>query len=185
MDWAALGKKVLGCGRPVLGTALAGPAGGTVGAMIASAFGLSSDASPADVSAALDKDVALAKLQLQTVQENHRAELERLALTSETARVVAVNKTMQAEAAANDAWTRRWRPFWGYLSAVCFFIVVAPLSAALARVVWTLGTDAVAQLPAIISSLAALFAIPGAICGVTAWTRGKMQIEHVKAGGGQ
>ena len=39
MDWKELGKKVIGLGAPLLGTALGGPAGGAVGSILASAFG--------------------------------------------------------------------------------------------------------------------------------------------------
>ncbi len=55
--------------------------------------------------------------QLARVREallSYRAE----ALAQETERLKAVNRTIRTEATADDAYVRRWRPTWGYVSAL-------------------------------------------------------------------
>lgn len=75
MNWAKVGN-LAGKALPVLGTLLAGPAGGTVGSMIAGAIGVDSD--PAAVVKALGDPDTAAKLQQWAYQ--HQEALERLAL---------------------------------------------------------------------------------------------------------
>lgn len=107
-------------------------------------------------------------------------EIELEFFREETERIKSVNRTMRVESKSEDKWTRRWRPFWGFTSAVAFIFVCGLCC-------W-LGFDAVRgkdasalkMIPDLVSAFAALFAIPGAILGVASWHRGKKQ--RIEAG---
>jgi len=99
----------------------------------------------------------------------------------DTARIGSVNKTMQTEAQAPpDSWAARWRPFWGFVSGGAFGLAVIGLLIIIGRAVWRGQLDIIEAVPGIISALAMLFSIPGAILGVASWHRGQMQ--RVQAG---
>ncbi len=75
MNWKSIAKSV-GQAAPLLGTVLAGPAGGAVGSLIASGLGV--DGNPESVAAALsDPD---ASVRLKQIEADHRAELESMAV---------------------------------------------------------------------------------------------------------
>lgn len=121
------------------------------------------------------KDPALLK---QIEVQAHEYRLEQL--KAETLVVKEVNATMRAETQSEDPWSRRWRPFWGFVSAVAFGLVALAISGVLVMMAWQDTASFIAQLPAVVSSMAALFGIPAAILGVASWHRGKMQ--RIKAG---
>jgi len=75
MNWKSIAKSV-GQAAPLLGTVLAGPAGGAVGSLIASGLGV--DGNPESVAAALsDPDTSV---RLKQIEADHRAELESMAV---------------------------------------------------------------------------------------------------------
>lgn len=173
MDWSQVGKKVLGMGLPLLGTAIGGPGGGALGGMVASALGLS-DATPEAVAGALDKDAQSALIALRRVQEDHRFELEKLAMTSATEELKAVNATMRTEAKSEDTWTKRWRPFWGFSSAVAWSAMACAIAYGIAN-----GTSA--NVIRELSNIPETFwLIPLAVLGVASYHRGKKQ--RIEAG---
>ena len=180
MDWTDVGKKALGFGLPLLGTALGGPGGGAVGTLVASALGC--DAEPQAVATAIDADTAQALVALRTVQENNRSELERLVITSETQIVLAVNQTMQVEAKSGGL-SSIWRPVWGIISAAAFLLLVIGIIALGWKAIHSGNVTALNMIPLLVTACMGLFSIPGAILGVTAWHRGKMQ--RVQAGEGK
>lgn len=71
MNWKDIAKTIA-TGAPLLGTALGGPAGGAIGAMVASALGV--DPKPDAVADALKNDPG-AMLKLQELQFNNEADL--------------------------------------------------------------------------------------------------------------
>jgi hypothetical protein len=75
MSWATVGE-IAGKALPVLGTVLGGPAGGTVGAMIAGALGVEED--PQAVTKALQSPESYAQLKKWAYE--HRERLEQIAL---------------------------------------------------------------------------------------------------------
>lgn len=87
--------------------------------------------------------------------------------------VHAVNATMQTEA-KSEHWPQwSWRPFWGFTSALAF-VAVAALCCLLAYKAVVGGVpEAMNMIPQLVASFTGLFAIPGAILGVTAWHRGQ------------
>jgi len=99
MNWSDVGR-VVGNAAPTLGALLGGPAGGAVGALIASALGTSSD--PDAVNAALAADPsALAKV--QELQINAKVQLQQLAVTAEMNRLQAEGAQYAAEVADRDS----------------------------------------------------------------------------------
>jgi len=116
MDWSDISGMVADA-APVVGSLLGGPAGGAVGGMVSKALG--SGNNPDEVSEALKADPEALE-RIKTLELENEQELKRMAIESETARLSQVNKTMRAEAAANDAYVRRWRPTFGYLAALAW-----------------------------------------------------------------
>ena len=94
---------------------------------------------------------------------------------AERATIESVNETMQAEAKSTNWWTSGWRPYWGFISGTAFLVVCVFICVLAYKAVFGGKPEAMAMIPQIIGAFAALFAIPGAILGVTAWHRGKMQ----------
>lgn len=114
MDWSDVGD-IVAEAAPLIGGILGGPAGAAVGSMVASAFG--AEPNPDAVAAAVQGDPEAA-LKLRRLEQEHIRELERMHLEAETSRLAQINKTMRAEAAANDPYVRRWRPTFGYVAAL-------------------------------------------------------------------
>lgn len=115
MDWQALVKSA----APLVGSLLGTPAMGAAIGMIANALG--SDADPEAIAKAMASDPE-AMHKLRKLELEHEASLKRMVLEAETARLGEVNRTMRAEAASNDAYVRRWRPTFGYLTAIAWAI---------------------------------------------------------------
>ena len=126
------------------------------------------DALNADPALALEFQKALIGLELALAQEDNKA-------------IAEVNATMRAEA-ASEHWPQwSWRPFWGFSSGLAF-LAVAILCCWLGYLsVSAHDTTALTMIPQLVSAFATLFAIPGAILGVTAWKRGQEKIEKIKA----
>ncbi len=110
---------------PLLGTALGGPAGGLVASMIANKLGVVEDENNL-VRVISDKHDTLRDLE----DENRRA------LTDMVGLAIEVNKTMQVEAKAEDAFVRRWRPFFGYTVAGTWALQFLTLLACFAWATW-------------------------------------------------
>lgn len=94
---------------------------------------------------------------------------------AERATIASVNETIQAEAKSSNWWTSGWRPYWGFISGTAFLFVCILVCILAYKAVLGGVPEAMAMIPQVIGAFAALFAIPGAILGVTAWHRGKMQ----------
>lgn len=114
---------------PWIGTALGGPLGGIAATAVGKVLGLE-DATVASVKAVLGgmPPEELVKLKLAELQVS--LEMKRIGVDSvyrlselETRNIEAVNKTMQAEAAAEHWPTYSWRPFNGFLFGTTIFMV--------------------------------------------------------------
>jgi hypothetical protein len=80
---------------------------------------------------------------------------------------------MQAEA-SSERWPQySWRPYWGFISGTAFGFVVVLCCILGYNAVIDKNTEALRMIPELVTAFATLFAIPGAILGVTAWHRGK------------
>jgi len=102
-----------------------------------------------------------------------------------TQQMTIINQTMQAEA-KSEHWAQwGWRPYWGFISgtaflAVCIFVCYLGKAAILTK-----DPNAIAMIPMAVGSFTTLFAVPGAILGITAWGRNKLKSEQVSQCAGQ
>jgi hypothetical protein len=163
---------------------LFGPAGGVAGKLISSVLGVKNE--PDAVMEAIKNDPN-AVLKLRQFEIESKVELRRMTLAAETRRIEeetkqkqTVNETMIAEAKSDHWWTSGWRPYWGYTSATAFFVIVCAICYFVGLAIKTKDLNLLMVLPQIVMAIVALFSIPGAILGVSAWHRGKMQ--RIKAG---
>lgn len=167
---------------PLLGGLIGGPVGsaaGTAVKMVAGALGVEGEPTPDVIEMALQSDpAALAKI--RELEITHKTELTRLMLTAETAQIEAVNATMRAESQSEHWPQYTWRPFWGFISGAAFFVVCVFVCVLAYRAIIEQDAMAVGQIPVIIGAFTTLFAIPGAILGVSAWGRNKLKELEVQ-----
>jgi hypothetical protein len=177
---------------PLIGTILAGPGGAAVGTavkLIASVLGV--EPTPESIESALANDPeALAKI--KTIELNNQLELQKLVINLEivkiqeetklaqedTKRIEGVNLTMRTEA-VSGGWPAFWRPYWGVVSGTAFGVVSVFVCYLAYEAIIAKDMSAMTMIPQIISSFTMLFGVPGAILGIAAWHRGKMQRESV------
>lgn len=118
MNWKDLASDVAKF-APAIGGVLAGPAGGAAGTVLASVFGAENDAQA--VSEAIQADPKAAA-KLKAAEMGHAAEMRRMVLEAETTRLAEINKTMRAELATDDKYKTWWRPTFGYMAAITWFV---------------------------------------------------------------
>jgi len=177
MNWKELGRTVASF-APLLGKLLPIPGAGIVGDLIASAFGTSN--TPDAIHAAIKADPEAAT-KLAKIEADNRALLQQQLLTAENNRIMAINQTMQAES-KSEHWAQwGWRPYWGFASGTAFVFVAFLICLLAYKAVIGGRPEAMAMIPQLIGSFAALFAIPGGILGVSAWHRGKAKIIAASA----
>ena len=172
IDWSSIKDDVAKV-APLLGTLVGGPAGGTVGAMISSALGC--DPHPDAVAQALKTDPQAA-VKLRQMELDNKVELQKLLVQSESNRLAAetnqlteINKTMRAEAAANDAYVRRWRPTYGYVTAATWFLQACAITAAIvaASFVHPEDADKIMQgVAALMGALGLMWSIALSVLGI-------------------
>ncbi len=178
MTWQDVGK-IASKFAPLVGTALAGPLGTGIGTIIAAEFGV--DPVPDKVAQAIQADPQAA-LKLGEIESNNKLELQKALIAAQVAQMQeetkqqqAVNQTMQVEAQSQKWYVAGWRPYWGFVSGTAFLVVCTFVCYLGYRAVIVKDFSCLSVLPTLIGAFSALFAIPGAILGVTAWHRGKMQ----------
>lgn len=172
MEWSDLGRSIASM-APLLGGALGGPGGAALGSLISNAFGGSAD-DPDGLVKLIQADPNAA-IKLKELEFNNKVQLEKLVIESEsnrlaheTSSIQAVNATMQQEAVSGDAWQRRWRPFWGYISGTAFFMQIS----AIIYVMIVMPAYAAALITAL-ASLQVFWSVPLAVLGISAYQRGK------------
>lgn len=186
-DWTGVAKSVGAMGLEFIGNTLLGPTGGQLGGKLAKSLGLKEDASPAEVeqaiqSASPEQLVELKKIEASMAEAKlkHEQEMSRIVSGETTETIGAVNTTMQAEAAQGHPWSGAWRPFWGFVSAIAFFVAVAGIFILTWKAIKESDATILKMIPDLVAQLAMLFAIPGAILGVASWHRGQKQ--RIEAG---
>jgi hypothetical protein len=167
--WERVGKLV-GKAAPALGMAIAGPGGAAIGGIVAAALGTANDAE--EVAAALETNPD-AYIKLKEIELANIERLEQMAFDAASAAIGQVNETMRAETKSDKWWVSGWRPFWGYVSAVGFFIQVG----AVAYLIVTGGDH---NLISELGSLSVFWSVPLAVLGIASWHRG--QEKRVAAG---
>jgi hypothetical protein len=180
MDWKDIASTV-GKAAPLLGTLLGGRAGAAVGALIASSLGTGSD--PADVAQVLATNPE-ALLKLKQIEADRQVKLQELLIDQSKADIAGqvqasadVNKTMQAEAAAEHWPTYGWRPAIGFAVALAVVLAVLTVFAAYAAAIIYNRPEGLAQLPGILAAIAGIIAVVSPILGIASWYRGKMQAD--------
>lgn len=182
LEWKDIAGKV-GKVAPLLGSLLGGPAGATVGAIIAAGIGTEADPTAIDKALTLDPNAAV---KLAEIESTERVRLQELATQQAVAEIEAakqattdVNATMRAEAAAEHWPTWSWRPAIGF--AVAFNIIVSSLLCVAIFIGVVIGSPvaatALGQLPTILGALAGINATALPILGVASWFRGKMHAD--------
>ncbi len=150
------------------------PGSGIVIDILKEATGAGDDQSPLEMASAIEQCPELLEKIKQIAAEKE------IALAQEVSKQIeSVNQTMRVEASGH-AWASMWRPFWGFASAVAFFLCVLGIIGLLGYAIYKNNIDFINAIPALVMAVTALFSIPGAILGVSAWHRGKMQ--RVEAG---
>lgn len=179
MSWKSIANTV-GKIAPTLGSLLGGPAGASIGTLIATTLGVEN--SPESVSEALRINPEAA-VKLAEIESNQKIKLQELQidlakaqLQAETVSVSDVNKTMQAEATSEHWPTYSWRPFIGFSvgfnTFMSSFIVVGAWVASLYG-----HGELLPLLPSVIGALMGINATNMAVLGVASWFRGKAQAD--------
>lgn len=122
-------------------------------------------------------ETIMANPQLMVEMEKLAMEREKMVLDNDTARIQSVNATMQVEAKSEDSWTRRWRPYWGFISGTCWGILA--LTACVVILLVAFGVAEASVLAAIASMFDSMWMFWGValtVLGVAAYTRGKEKI---------
>lgn len=89
-----------------------------------------------------------------------------------------INKTMQAEAAAEHWPTYSWRPFIGFCFGLLAMVGGITAGAAYVGVMFVgVKPEVLSYLPAMLGAEAAVMATMAPILGVASWFRGKMQAD--------
>lgn len=185
MDWKDVATTIAKS-APILGTILGGPAGAAIGAassIIASALGVEN--TPDAVSQALQVNPDAA-VKLAQIEKDRQVELQSLAmqqanaqLNAETAAIQAVNQTMQAESTSEHWPSYSWRPAIGF--ALAFTVFASALLVLAVFVPVMFGSQnmdkAIAALPQVLGSLAAVGGTTLPVIGVASWFRGKAQAD--------
>ena len=193
MDWKDVAKAA-GKIVPVLGTVLApvtgGVSAGAAGVLSAvmTACGVSGDATPDEVVAAMERDPEVALKLKKIVLDHEKAihelafkhdqldvERERLTIEQDMAALAEVNKTMRAEAKSEHWIQYSWRPLWGIISAGAFAVVCLGVCVLAWRAIKTGDAQFIGTIPMLVGAFTTLFSIPGAILGISAWGRNKLK----------
>lgn len=128
-------------------------------------------------------DVIMANPQLMVQMEELALQREKMILDNDTLRIQAVNATMQTEATSEDKWTRRWRPFWGFITGACWGVLAITICAVILLVAVGLAQAVVlSAIAGMFDSMWAFWGVALAVLGVSAYTRGKEKIELARKG---
>jgi roadblock/LC7 domain-containing protein len=184
MEWSDIGR-LIGKAAPVIGGILAGG----IGPAIAGAAGLlgealgcepTPDAIHQAVLASPDAAVKLAEIEATNRERlaGITAEVEKAQLAAEVESLKAVNETMRAEQHAEHFIQWSWRPLNGYALAIGSLLSVLACGVLAFVAVFGRQPEAINMIPTLAAAFATVLAVPGAVCGVTAWHRGRAQVAQ-------
>ena len=168
MNW----QQMVGKAAPLVGSLLGTPAAGAAIGIVANALG--TDADPESIAKAMNSDPEAAN-KLRKLELDNQEALTRMTLEAETARLSEVNKTMRAEAASNDAYVRRWRPTFGYMTAAAWLLQCMAIAI---TIVWK--PEHAGLVSQAITSLTPMWGVALAVLGVNVAKRS--QDKQVAAG---
>lgn len=171
-------KKIAPVLAGVAGTAIGGPgAGGVLATIARSLTGDGEDVSLDAVATKLfgDPEMLFKMEQLAVQREKNEQDAELRKLELETKQQELVNLTMRAEFQAEDPWSRRWRPFIG-------FVFGSSLGVQSLGVTWVLVSGGDPELITALQALAFIWGPALAVLGVGSWTRGKEKVARLENG---
>ena len=176
MDWKNLTDDLLGLGLPLLGSAIAGPAGAIVGGMVGNALGVGDDVSPKSVRNALQRgDLKSNMATLRKLESDNRVQLKSLCV--EETKVIQTAKTQRMELASRDWFIRYMRPTFGYILAICLLMLVA---GGIYAVLWGPVGDGGASYIDLIEALA--MPLTGAFAVLGVYVNGRSNEKRAEAG---
>lgn len=159
MKWTDISDALIANGLPLLGGAIAGPAGAKVGGMIAGVLGVKS--TPKDIASGLKNPTSAIMAKLREIELKNEHELRTLTLQAEMVGVQQANISMRREVLSNDAYVRRMRPTFGYIVA---FSLLLQVLVAIYAVLWNI--DALAHLTTTFQALSMPQTAAMAVIGV-------------------
>ncbi len=162
----------------VAGTAIGGPAAGGALANIArSITGKGEGVSLDDVASSLFGDpvmmLEMEKLAVEREKNEQDARLRELEIEFKQQELV--NLTMRAEMQAEDPWSRRWRPYFGFVAGTSFGLQCI-------GVVYVMVTGGDPKLIAEVAGLTVIWAPAMAVLGITSWGRSKEKTARIETG---
>jgi len=192
VDFGALVSSFAKFGLPLLGAALPIPGGLAIGTALANAIG-SPSGKPEDILQALSANPAAlqaarefqAKHEERLLELTTQAEIE--ARKADSADIAQVNQTMREESKSEHWLQWSWRPLNGLTLALGSLLLVVGVLIMAGMAVYQKDFATLNAIPTIVMAVTSALAVPGAVCGVTAWHRGvKQRIEagEVRAVGG-
>lgn len=166
---------------PTAATLLGGPLAGMAVKFLAGKVGASEETADAVTQAigsmgtTAEGRVKLAEIDAQLRQHALDAgvDLERIAAQN----AADVNKTMQAEAAAEHWPTYSWRPAIGFAVALAVFLSVFTVFIAYGMVIFGGKAEGLQHLPGILAAVAGIIGVVSPILGIASWFRGRMQAD--------
>jgi roadblock/LC7 domain-containing protein len=119
------------------------------------------------------------EVSMRTLGYKHQEQLRQLDIDQ----MAIVNKTMIAEIenSEKETWYQKgWRPFCGFSVGAGSFLGVILCGVLCFRAIIEHDANALAALPGLASSIALILGVPGAAVGISAWHRGRQQVEEAK-----
>lgn len=128
MDWVNIGKEIVKYGAPMLGYAIAGPSGASLGSAVASLFGGDSN-NDIDLLAKMSTDpdvsVKLAQLEKDKAVELQQISLAQIEAQYKHEEVIADVEEKDVEEARSMEWqTKDWMPHALTITCICFLAVI-------------------------------------------------------------
>lgn len=176
LDWKDLAGTLIKTGAPIIGTALLGPLGGTLGGiagkLIADALGV--EATPEAVEKAIHTDPAGASAALANADAQWQAlaEMAKADAADRTAQAQAINQTIREETAKGVSWWH-WRHLLGYVPVAlgAELVVLVPMMA--------FGALTAADVTALLGAITAPLTILSGLLGYVAQDSTKLKTTAI------
>jgi len=180
MEWKDVGATV-GRFAPLIGTLLGGPAGGAIGAMVASSLGVGNTPDAVSQAIATNPDAAV---KLAQIEADQKVKLQELATDQAKTEIGAsvqnagdVNKAMIAESSSEHWPQYSWRPSIGFAVAVAVFVSALTIPGAYIAAAYGYA-GGLQYLPGILAAEAGVIGVASPILGIASWYRGKMKVAN-------
>lgn len=184
MKWSDIGETI-GKYAPMVGTLIAGPAGGTLGSLVAATLG--TENTPEAVMKMLKDEPDRAGPLLQQMQEENKHQYKMMLLEMQKTQIVEQAKTARAELSTGDKFVMYWRPSFGYALCLSFVIFTSALAYVLYKAVQN-PAEASLMLTAVSQVVGAVTVIWGtalAVLGINVHSRSKdkaIEAGHTSSG---